>query len=397
MGKLSKKAKNQKLYNKRYQNGYLFLDQETGFQVDLAGYFDFKKEKFAAKKIKLWEKAYKNIINIENGEIVNRTKHPKESENRAVDHYNLRMKNSPLESKSWSKSIEYWSHIKTEVEKILSGGKYQSIIFNGIGGSFLGPLLLLTFGLSDRYNQKLIRMSPERRIFFTANTDPVSFSRGIVNNIQLDKCLVVHISKSGTTAETRGNLEAFRELFTKAGLKFSDHNIAITTKGSSFDKPSEGADGDTGFLRVFYMNRDTGGRTSISSAVGMVLCAFAGLDFSEFLNGMSAMDELTRRQKYSENPAALIASAIFSKFQKHEYQNMVVLGYRDSLKEYAHYLQQLYMESLGKSGRGNSMPLCSRFRKAFGIPLSGFTVLERGRLTLLMRKRVRWGIYFWHF
>lgn len=80
----------------------------------------------------------------------------------------------------------------------------------------------------------------------------------------------------------------------------------------------------------------------------MVPAAFAKLSFDQFLKGQSYMDELTRKENLLENPALLTAVGIDILTKRQGRKNMIVLGYSDFLKEFSHYLQQLYMESLGK-------------------------------------------------
>jgi len=104
------------------------------------------------------------------------------------------------------------------------------------------------------------------------------------------------------------------------------------------------------------MEIDTGGRTSVCSAIGMAPCAFAGLDFAQFIRGMSAMDKMTRRPVLEENPAAIIASLIDNTNRTVGHKNMIVLCYSEFMREYAHYLQQLYMESLGKNYKVDGTP-----------------------------------------
>lgn len=77
---------------------------------------------------------------------------------------------------------------------------------------------------------------------------------------------------------------------------------AITVSGSALSVKAQQ------FLKQFPMNKETGGRTSICSAVAMVPCAFAGLDFEQFVTGMADMDEATRRPE--NNPAIMIATII---------------------------------------------------------------------------------------
>jgi glucose-6-phosphate isomerase len=90
---------------------------------------------------------------------------------------------------------------------------------------------------------------------------------------------------------------------------------------------------------------------SVCSAIGMVPCAFAQINFEEFLKGQSHMylllllnllrDELCRKENPKENPAMITAIGIDKETKKFGRKNMIVLGYSDFLKEFAHYLQQV--------------------------------------------------------
>jgi len=80
----------------------------------------------------------------------------------------------------------------------------------------------------------------------------------------------------------------------------------------------------------------------------MVPCAFGHLDFEGFIKGMSHMDSLTRRPDARENPAFLYAIGLEQQKRIRGRQNIVYLTYSAPLVELPHYLQQLFMESLGK-------------------------------------------------
>lgn len=337
-------------YARRSQEaGYFFQDGEDGFRLNLAGFFSFQGGQTARRLDSFWQSAQRDLAALEKGEIVNKTAHPTESENRAVDHFNLRLPRdqSPPEmveaGKTLEDSLEKWEKNKADLRSFLSARpEIKNIVFNGIGGSYLGPYLTLVFARGEHFN---LNPGNRPRIFFLANTDPDSFGRLFAETCALKETLMVHISKSGSTAETRGNLEAFQELLAGANLPAGPHNAAVTTPGSAFDEYAR----EKEFAHTWYMNEETGGRTSVGSAVGMVPAAVAGLDFAEFLRGQSHMDSLTRREDWRQNPAALITMAIYQLLQTHGPRNMILLGYSDSLKEYAHYCQQLYMESLGKN------------------------------------------------
>jgi glucose-6-phosphate isomerase len=91
-----------------------------------------------------------------------------------------------------------------------------------------------------------------------------------------------------------------------------------------------------------------GGRTSITSAVGLLPGALLGVDIRAFLEGAAAMDALTRVPTLASNPAALMAAAWYAAGDGQGRRDMVVLPYRDRLEVFSRYLQQLVMESLGK-------------------------------------------------
>jgi glucose-6-phosphate isomerase len=91
-----------------------------------------------------------------------------------------------------------------------------------------------------------------------------------------------------------------------------------------------------------------GGRTSETSAVGLVPAALQGIDVLALLAGSAAMDEATRRRDTVRNPAALLALAWWIVGEGRGSKAMVVLPYRDRLLLLSRYLQQLVMESLGK-------------------------------------------------
>lgn len=113
--------------------------------------------------------------------------------------------------------------------------------------------------------------------------------------------MMVVISKSGSTAETATNTKCFIEQLKKQNLNPDQHLVAITTQNSQLHKMS------ATWKAAFLMDNATGGRTSICSAVAMVPCAFAALDFAAFLKGMSEMDENTRLSDPKHNLAFILA------------------------------------------------------------------------------------------
>jgi len=218
------------------------------------------------------------------------------------------------------------------------GGAFRHLLCVGIGGSALGPMLVAD-ALGD---PRTDRLAPS----FLDNTDPDGFERvlGLLAP-RLAETLVVVTSKSGGTPETRNGMLAAQAAFRAAGLELAPQAVAITQQGSALDRQAVAE----GWLARFPMWDFVGGRTSVTSAVGLVPMALQGLDADAFLGGAAAMDEATRARDTRANPALLLALAWHhATGGKGGVKAMVVLPYKDRLLLFSRYLQQLVMESLGK-------------------------------------------------
>jgi glucose-6-phosphate isomerase len=215
---------------------------------------------------------------------------------------------------------------------------FRRLLCIGIGGSALGPMFVAE-ALGDPRRD---RLAPS----FLDNTDPDGFDRvlgGLGDAVA--ETLVVVTSKSGGTPETRNGLLAAAAAYRRAGLDLAPHAVAITQRGSQLDRDAEGA----GWLARFPMWDWVGGRTSVTSAVGLLPMALQGLDVDGFLAGAAAMDEATRARAPRENAAMLLAlSWLHATGGRGGTKAMVVLPYKDRLVLFSRYLQQLVMESLGK-------------------------------------------------
>ena len=198
--------------------------------------------------------------------------------------------------------------------------RFEHAVIVGIGGSSLGPQLVY-----DALGGDGLSLS------FWNNTDPDGFDRLALD---WDKTVAVVISKSGGTKETRNGMLELRRHCRSA--------VAITSAGSKLDQFAK----DNGFIGTLPMWDWVGGRTSVTSAVGLFPAALQGADIDALLAGAAAMDALTRKP-FRQNPAALLAAA-----WKHAARSMVMLPYKDRLELMSKYLQQLVMESLGKDGKG---------------------------------------------
>jgi glucose-6-phosphate isomerase len=216
-------------------------------------------------------------------------------------------------------------------------GAFTQLLCVGIGGSALGPMFVAD-ALSDPRRD---RLAPH----FLDNTDPEGFARALeALRPRLAETLVVITSKSGGTPETRNGMRAVQGALRAQGLDPGPQSVAITQRGSALDREAS-ADG---WLARFPMWDWVGGRTSETSAVGLLPAALEGLDVDALLEGARACDAATRVHDALRNPAASLALCWLRATGGRGGRAMVVLPYKDRLLLFSRYLQQLVMESLGK-------------------------------------------------
>ncbi|PID76301.1 MAG: glucose-6-phosphate isomerase [Deltaproteobacteria bacterium] len=216
-----------------------------------------------------------------------------------------------------------------------TGKKFDTIIQIGIGGSDLGPRAV--FEALKAFRQK------GRKAGFIANVDPDD-AAAVLGSVNLERCLVNIVSKSGTTIETLTNEELVKAALREQGLKPSAHCIAVTGQGSPLDNPEN-------YLRSFYMHDYIGGRYSVTSMVGGVTLAFVlGMaKFTEFLQGAAEIDILAESADFRKNLPLIMAMLGIWNRNFLGLPHLAVLPYSQPLHRFPAHLQQCDMESNGKS------------------------------------------------
>lgn len=313
---------------------YLVTDQDLGFTLDVSR-VRFEDGDLAPLAPRM-QQALQAMQALENGSIAN------PDENRMVGHYWLRAPELAPTPEITAEIRETCSAINRFAEAVHDGeisspdGEFQYLLVIGIGGSALGPQFVAQ-ALGSPYDTMLP--------FFVDNTDPDGIDQ-ILGELdgQLGMTLVVVVSKSGGTPETRNGMLEVQKAYRDAGIDFAKHAVAITQVGSKLDKVAK----SEGWLQTFPMWDWVGGRTSVLSAVGLLPAALQGLPTDELLDGAAAMDRLTRRTDPMQNPAALLAMMWYHIGGGRGAKDMVILPYKDRLCLFSRYLQQLVMESLGK-------------------------------------------------
>jgi len=318
----------------RFQQYFLhYADPDFSLDISRMKFRDDFLEKMQPKI----DKAFAAMRELESGAIAN------PSEKRTVGHYWLR-----------NAALAPTAEIRTEIEENIKrikifaadihagkitnekGERFKHILLIGIGGSALGPQFVAN-ALGSSHD-------PMDILFFD-NSDPDGFDC-VFDEIgkRLGQTLVVVVSKSGGTKETRNGMLEAEARFKENGLQFRKHAVAVTGADSALDNYAE----ENGWLARFPIHDWVGGRTSVMSAVGLLPMALQGFDIDDFLAGASAMDERTRTQDAMQNAAMLLALMWYYAGNGKGDKDMVILPYKDRLALFSKYLQQLVMESLGK-------------------------------------------------
>lgn len=318
----------------RYQK-HLCNCPEIGLSLDIS------RMKFADSFFDQMEpamqSAFAEMAELESGTIANR------DEGRMVGHYWLR-------NPALSPSDEIKQEIEAAIAQILAfsakihsgaitaqnGAPFKNFLIIGIGGSALGPQFVA---------DALISSTDRMKAYFLDNTDPDGFDR-VFSELGADvsRTLTIVISKSGSTKETRNGMLEARSVYQHAGLDFSQHAVAVTGDGSELYRLAR----SEGWLELFPMWDWVGGRTSVTSAVGLLPAALQGIDIKALLEGAKVCDTVTSSIVSKRNPAAVMALMWHYATEGRGTKDLVVLPYKDRLLLFSRYLQQLIMESIGK-------------------------------------------------
>lgn len=220
-----------------------------------------------------------------------------------------------------------------------TGKNFKHVVQIGIGGSDLGPRAIY-LALKE-----YATLSGEEKLkaHFISNVDPDD-AYEVLSLLNLEECLFIVVSKSGTTQETLTNEILVRSLLEEKGLNPSQHFIAVTSKTSPLANNPQ-------YLISFYMNDFIGGRYSSTSAVGTTILSLSLGEkvVKEFLEGAHEADKEALNPSINKNPALL--DALLGIYQRNvlNLPAQAILPYSQALSRFAAHLQQLDMESNGKS------------------------------------------------
>jgi glucose-6-phosphate isomerase len=318
-------------------------DRLSRLTFNAAGiYFDWSKthldqaalERLSARAERMGFAAARDALF--NGDIVN------PSEGRAATHVAERGSGSPEELDLASARRQ---RMRALVDAIEGGafGTLTGILHIGIGGSVLGPALLV---------DALGRRAAALTVRFLSNIDGAAFDDA-VKALDPATTLVVVASKTFSTLETLANLDAARAWLSDAGVADPDGRvIALTAKPEA--AVAQGIDE----TRILQFGEAVGGRYSLWSSVGLSAALALGWDaFEALLEGAAEMDRHFRFTEAAQNVALIAAFADRLYVEEFGCQTRAVFAYDERLRLLPFYLQQLEMESNGKSVTKDGKPV----------------------------------------
>jgi glucose-6-phosphate isomerase len=318
-------------------------DRVAKLTVEVAGiYFDLSKTHLDDDLLSGFSAMAENVKlgaakeALFSGAVVNPT------EGRAAEHTAERGTGNP---DAVAHARELHNRMRSLIDAIDAGalGEIEHVLHIGIGGSALGPKLLIdALGREDaRYNVKVV-----------SNVDGAALTEAIAT-MDPHKTIVAVASKTFTTTETLLNASSAMEWMREGGVMdpYSQF-VALTAY------PEKAIEWGIDESRVLPFNEAVGGRYSLWCSIGFPVALGLGwAAYEELLEGAAAMDRHFRTAPISENAPTLAAFADLYYAQCRGCQTRAVFAYDERLRLLPDYLQQLEMESNGKSVTAEGAPL----------------------------------------
>jgi len=326
-------------------------DRARKFTIEAAGWtLDYSKNRIDAGVMK----ALRNLAEASNlkaeiekmftGEKINRT------ENRAVLHTALRNVDPKAQvfvdgkdvmpDVRWvlGKMAGFANAVRTGQHRGFTGKKIKYVVNIGIGGSDLGPVMA-NIALAPYAKRSM-------KCFFVSNVDSTHLAETL-REVKADQTLFIVASKTFTTQETMTNALSARKWLIdvlKDEAAVAKHFVAVSTNADEVAKFGIDVDNMFGFWDW------VGGRYSLPSAIGLSLMLYIGpKNFDKFLKGYWKMDRHFRTAKFDKNLPVTLALLGILYSNGYGAESYAVLPYDQYLSRFPAYLQQMDMESNGKS------------------------------------------------
>ncbi len=316
---------------------------------DVGLYLDYSKQRVTTETLKLLIdlaqacQLREKIDAMFRGDKINRT------EQRAVLHIALR---APREAAIYVDGQNVVPEVQAVLDKMsafaerlrrgewlgYTGRRIRNVVNIGIGGSDLGPVM--AYEALRYYSQRDLVFR------FISNVDGTDFAEAVLD-LDPAETLFIIASKTFTTQETMTNAHTARAWLLQAlhdEAAIAKHFVAVSTAAREVEKFGV----DTANMFEFW--DWVGGRYSMDSAIGLsTMIAIGPENFRAMLAGFHAMDEHFRTAPFERNLPVLMGLLAVWYGDFFNAETMAVLPYDQYLKRFPAYLQQLTMESNGKS------------------------------------------------
>ena len=318
-------------------------------------YFDFSKHRWDSKMLNLFVnfanemKTREAIEAMFSGQIINHT------EKRAVLHTALRQVGEdavyvagqniiPEIRKSEAQIKTFTSSVISGHWKGVSGKSITDIVNIGIGGSDLGPKMVVK--ALNEYRNHL-------KVHFLSNIDPFELDK-LLDELNLETTMFVIVSKSFSTQETLTNAQKVQEIYIE---QFGKESVAkhFVTVSTQIEKAQEfGINPEN----IFPMWDWVGGRYSLWSPAGIAIPLAIGFEnFQQLKAGAYDMDKHFRGENFDKNLPVLAAFLTILYNNLYGFETETYIPYADKLQYLPDFLQQLIMESNGKSVSKSDQPV----------------------------------------
>ncbi len=218
-----------------------------------------------------------------------------------------------------------------------TGQAFTEIVNIGIGGSQTGPEMVV---------KALKSFRTKLNMHFLSNIDPSDMD-DILTSINPERTLFIVVSKSFNTLETLTNakfVEDWLERHLPVKSKLEDHFIAVSSEHTNVEKSS------ITFREKFKIHKFVGGRYSLWGPAGIsIMLALGVQNFEKLLKGASSMDSHFQNAKLSKNLPVLLGLIGFWHSSFCNFRSLAIIPYEKRLEVFPKYIQQLQMESNGKS------------------------------------------------
>jgi glucose-6-phosphate isomerase len=346
-----------------------FFDEDPGRGTELALtvgdlYIDYSKHRVTRETLKLLVDLARTAGLEQRRDAMFSGVHINTSENRAVLHIALRLPRGEELIVDGQNVVE---DVHAELDKMgdftdrlrsgewtgATGQHIKTVVNIGIGGSDLGPVMV--YDALRHYADAGISAR------FVSNVDPADLVAKL-DGLDPATTLFIVASKTFSTLETLTNATAARRWLTAAlgDAAVSKHFVAVSTNKKLVDDFGINTDNMFGFWDW------VGGRYSVDSAIGLSVMAAIGRErFADFLAGFHLIDEHFKYTPLESNAPALLGLIGLWYNNFFDAQTRAVLPYSNDMSRFAAYLQQLTMESNGKSVRADGTPVTTSTGEIF--------------------------------